>query len=74
MTLRLRHDAGILTLEIEDDGKGIGKPEGHRHGNGLNNIRKRAMAAGGTCEFQPGCGGTGTLVRLCIPVKPGNVS
>lgn len=74
VTLRLRHDAGILTLEIEDDGKGIGKPEGHRHGNGLNNIRKRAMAAGGTCEFQTGSGGTGTLVRLCIPVKPGNVS
>jgi signal transduction histidine kinase len=74
VTLRLHHDAGILTLEIEDDGKGIGKPEGHRHGNGLNNIRKRAMAAGGTCEFQTGSGGTGTLVRLCIPVKAGNIS
>ena len=70
----LRHEARVLTLEIEDDGKGIGPPEGHRHGNGLNNIRKRAKAAGGTCEFQTGSGGKGTLVRLSIPVKPGNIS
>ena len=74
VSLRLRYEDGFVILEIEDDGKGIGLPEGHRHGNGLNNIRKRAKAAGGTCEFQTGSGGKGTRVRLSIPVKPGNVS
>lgn len=73
VSLRLRHEHGFVNLEIEDDGKGIGPPEGHRHGNGLNNIRKRAKAAGGTCEFHTGGGGKGTLVRLSIPVKPGNI-
>ena len=74
VTLRLRYDSEILILEIEDDGKGIGQPEGHRHGNGLNNIRKRATAAGGTCDFLPGNGGKGTLVRLCIPIKMSHFS
>jgi signal transduction histidine kinase len=74
VSLRLRHDAGMLTLEIEDDGKGIGAPEGHRHGNGLNNIRKRSKAANGTCEFQTGSGGKGTRVRLSIPAKTDNLS
>jgi signal transduction histidine kinase len=74
VTLRLRYDSEILILEIEDDGKGIGQPEGHRHGNGLNNIRKRATAAGGTCDFLPGKGGKGTLVRLCIPIKMSHFS
>jgi signal transduction histidine kinase len=74
VSLRLRYENGFVILEIEDDGKGIGAPEGHRHGNGLNNIRKRANAAGGTCDFLSGEGGKGTLVRLRIPVKAGNVS
>jgi signal transduction histidine kinase len=74
VSLRLRHDAGVLTLEIEDDGKGIGAPEGHRHGNGLNNIRKRSKATNGTCEFQTGSGGKGTRVRLSIPAKTDNLS
>jgi signal transduction histidine kinase len=70
VSLRLRYENGVVILEIEDDGKGIGPPEGHRHGNGLNNIRKRAKAAGGTCEFLNGAGEKGTLVRLTIPVQP----
>jgi signal transduction histidine kinase len=70
VSLRLRYENGVVILEIEDDGKGIGPPEGHRHGNGLNNIRKRAKAAGGTCEFLDGAGEKGTLVRLTIPVQP----
>jgi len=74
VTLHLRHLDGALFLEIEDDGKGIGAPEGHRHGNGLNNIRKRTLAVGGSCDFLTGTGGRGTLVRLCIPVHHQNVS
>jgi signal transduction histidine kinase len=74
VTLHLRHLDGALFLEIEDDGKGIGAPEGHRHGNGLNNIRKRTLAVGGSCDFLTGSGGRGTLVRLCIPVHHQNVS
>ena len=74
VSLRIQHDAGLLTLEIEDDGKGVSVPNDHRHGNGLNNIRKRAQAAAGTCEFLPGADGKGTLVRLIIPVPPGNIA
>lgn len=72
--LRLRYENEILTLDIEDDGKGIGDLQSHRYGNGLKNIHKRAAAVGGTCEFTPGNGGKGTLVRLRIPVKSGNLS
>lgn len=74
VSLHLRHVEGTLFLEIEDDGKGIGAPEGHRHGNGLNNIRKRALASGGTCDFLPGSSGRGTLVRLRVPVHSPNLS
>jgi signal transduction histidine kinase len=70
--IRLRVENARLVLEIEDDGKGIGTPDGHRHGNGLQNIRKRAQAAGGTCEFQTASAGKGTLVRLIIPL-PSNI-
>lgn len=67
--IRLRMEQGMLTLEIEDDGKGIGVPEGHRHGNGLANIHKRAQTASGRCEIMPGPGLKGTLVRLIIPMN-----
>ncbi|MCB1132015.1 MAG: hypothetical protein KDN05_12855 [Verrucomicrobiae bacterium] len=67
--LRLHMEQGRLILEIEDDGKGIGPPEGHRHGNGLHNIRKRAQATGGHCDIYPGPDGKGTIVRLTIPLN-----
>jgi signal transduction histidine kinase len=67
--IRLHMEQGGLILEIEDDGKGIGVPEGHRHGNGLDNIHKRAQAAGGRCEINQGSGMKGTLVRLIIPMN-----
>jgi signal transduction histidine kinase len=66
--IRLWAENARLVLEIEDDGKGIGASDSHRHGNGLQNIRKRAQATGGTCEIQPAPSGKGTLVRLIIPL------
>ena len=69
--IRLRVEDAALVLEIEDDGKGIGAPDRHNHGNGLRNIRKRAEASAGSCEFLPGASGTGTLVRLVIPLPAG---
>ena len=70
VSLRLNSEAGVLSLEIEDDGTGPGLTEGHRHGNGLNNMRKRAKETGGTFEFKSARNGTGTLVHLRIPLKP----
>jgi signal transduction histidine kinase len=63
--VRLRCEAGVVELEVEDHGKGLdgGTP---RRGLGLVTMRERAELLGGTLELlRPRDGGT--LVRLRVP-------
>jgi signal transduction histidine kinase len=65
--VRLRSDAGALSLEVEDHGKGLDAGTPGR-GLGLVTMRERAELLGGTIEFlRPRDGGT--LLRLTVPIK-----
>jgi signal transduction histidine kinase len=68
-TLRIAIENQHIVLEISDDGYGLPPAEQMRHGNGLHNMKSRAAEAGGTCEFLKPESGTGTIVRLKVPVK-----
>ena len=66
-TLRLHTHGDMITLEIEDDGKGFSQPQ-NQTGYGLPGMRERAELLGGTLEVksQPG---RGTLLRLRFPAS-----
>ena len=67
VTVTLRADPQLLTLVVEDDGRGIasGDPEpGHL---GLMLMHERARAAGGELEVAPRTGG-GTRVEARLPL------
>ena len=65
--VRLRYLTGVLELEVEDHGSGLGERT-TRRGLGLVAIRERAELVGGTIEFvRPDEGGT--LVRLRVPLE-----
>jgi signal transduction histidine kinase len=57
--------AGVLSISITDDGKGISANV--TEGRGFANIRKRAKHLGGKVQWSPAKGG-GTLLDLAIPV------
>lgn len=61
-----------LTLTISDDGTGIVNSETKRHlqgtGAGLQNMRERMDAEGGSIEIAGGAGG-GTVVRAVLPLE-----
>ena len=61
--LWLDESAGILCLEVQDDGKGL--PLKRRAGVGLNSMRERAEELGGTLMITSlSMGGTSVLARL----------
>lgn len=66
--VRLLNDGDSLCLEVEDDGKGGLLEEG----SGLQGMRQRAEALGGSLEYS-GDGGTKLSLRLPYP-EPGRVS
>ncbi len=64
--LHLSIDAGVLHLDISDDGKGI--PATHGIGVGLHTMHERASELGGSCTITRGpSGGTTIQVRLPLP-------
>jgi signal transduction histidine kinase len=65
--LRLRLEPGRFTLEIEDNGCGLGADAADKGRNGLRNMRKRLEAVGGEFSITPGAEG-GTRVRLTAPL------
>jgi signal transduction histidine kinase len=59
----LDEGAGLLRLEVIDDGRGIGEDRGV--GVGLSSMRERAEELGGTCVVEPEPeGGTRVLAKL----------
>jgi signal transduction histidine kinase len=62
--IKLRQQAGILSMEIADDGKGFDE-QSIQPGNGLRNMRQRAKQMGGTLEVISGKE-TGTNVALTV--------
>jgi two-component system, NarL family, sensor histidine kinase DesK len=61
--VRLHHERGSAVLEIEDDGVGAG-PGGA--GSGLEGIRERVAAVGGT--FRAGAAGAGFRLQVAVPL------
>ncbi len=72
VSLRLRLAASSFTLEIEDDGRGLGGPDAKaaETRNGLRNMRKRMEDIGGSFSIGP-AHVKGTLVRLVAPLGNG---
>jgi two-component system NarL family sensor kinase len=67
-TVCLRRTADALTVEVHDDGRGLGRDT--RPGGGLVTMRQRAQELGGSCTIEPGPR-TGTTVRATLPLaKP----
>ena len=68
--VRLGVADGMLQLDVEDYGTGIGASHGRR-GLGIVAMRERASLVGGSIEFlRPAAGGT--LVRMQVPVRAVN--
>lgn len=57
-----------LLVEIADNGRGLPSPETMKPGNGLQNMKSRALDLGGSCDFLVPETGTGTLIRLTLPL------
>ena len=68
--VRLRHDAARLTLEIEDDGKGLpAHADAGPHSFGIIGMRERVRAFAGDLHLG-GNEDRGTLVRAVFPLFP----
>jgi signal transduction histidine kinase len=64
--IRLDEEAGALSVEVEDDGRGIRDDD--RAGVGMSSMRERTEELGGWCTVKPLAGG-GTLVRAFLPYQ-----
>jgi signal transduction histidine kinase len=69
VNIALDEDAGVLRLEVEDDGRGISAND--RAGVGMSSMRERAEELGGSCTVELSAGG-GTLVSALLPCKSAN--
>lgn len=67
--VKLAKAGDLVTLELNDDGRGIKKEEiSGRHSVGLLGMRERATHLGGTFEIN-GISGEGTTIKVTIPVR-----
>lgn len=66
--VRVEAQQGHVALEVRDNGRGFNPAFGHPGHFGLDSMRTRAAEIGGqiTITSAPG---TGTLVRVCVPVE-----
>lgn len=65
-SLRLTKQDGCLTVEVRDDGIGLGDPD--EAGMGLQNIRQRAGAIGARFWLDPSAQ-RGTVARILLPLN-----
>jgi Signal transduction histidine kinase len=69
--VQLWRDGDALHAEVKDNGRGL--PSAYRAGVGLSSMRERAAELGGTVEVSAGAdgaAGTGTTVRVRLPITP----
>jgi signal transduction histidine kinase len=67
-TVRIEYGAGDLTVQVDDDGVGVGDREADvEAGNGIAGMRERAAALGGDLTAGPRPGG-GFRVRASLPL------
>jgi len=64
--VRLCQREGMLEMDIEDDGRGLG-PDPPRQGHGMGNMRSRAQRLGGALELKSTA--SGTCVELRLPMS-----
>jgi signal transduction histidine kinase len=67
----LSAESGLMTLVVEDDGRGIGpfpRPVDARQGLGLIGMRERAQALGGTFLIEDAATG-GTRISVTLPLQ-----
>jgi signal transduction histidine kinase len=68
-TVRIEYAAGGLTIQVDDDGVGVGDRESEVDaGNGIAGMRERAAALGGDLSAGPRPGG-GFRVRATMPLE-----
>ena len=70
ISVTLTYDENVVTLQIEDDGRGfepISTITNQKGGFGLTNMRRRAQIEGGTLDVISNRG-EGTKITLVIPV------
>ena len=65
--VRVNAREGLLSVTVEDDGRGL--PEPGPGGRGLLNMRARAEELHGTFDVGPAPDGMGTRLRWAIPIK-----
>jgi signal transduction histidine kinase len=65
--IRLRLSPEHFTLEIEDNGRGIGNQTAPQNRNGLRNMKKRMEDIRGEFSVSGSANG-GTIVRLKVPL------
>ncbi len=66
LTVQIEQDADLLHLKITDDGTGFNEKV-IKNGNGLINMRERAVAMGGEINIESAIG-KGTDITLVVPI------
>jgi signal transduction histidine kinase len=69
VTINIQEDAGMILLEVEDNGKGITERDiSDPRSLGVLGIRERVLLLGGDAHFS-GSEGKGTVVTVRVPLK-----
>lgn len=68
VTLHIAVEGTQLLVEIADNGHGLPTPEAMKPGNGLQNMKSRALDLGGSCDFLAPETGFGTRILLTLPL------
>ncbi len=63
----LHFEAHELSLQIKDNGRGFSTELNHPRGNGISNMKRRAITLNGIIEISS-APGTGTCINIKIPV------
>jgi signal transduction histidine kinase len=69
ITVRLGQTDHALSIEVEDDGRGIDGGDGGWSGHGIDNMKTRARLISARFEIgRPSRGSNGTRVRVVLPI------
>jgi signal transduction histidine kinase len=73
VVFRLRTTPTLLSLSLQDNGRGFATAAGAGCGNGLQNMAKRMKHLGGSFHLSTGPG-QGTCIRLEVPLRSNSLS